>query len=97
MAKKHAQGFTLIGGRLDYIDGKAVAALVYRRRKHVINLFVGESLGEMARAPRADTAHGFNMRRWTEKGLDLLAVSDLDGQELQEFAEKFRAAAAGAQ
>ncbi len=90
-----AQGFTLLGGRLDYIDGRAVAALVYRRRRHVINLFVGESLGGSMRAPLADTAHGFNIRRWTEKGLDVLAVSDINGEELREFADKFRAAARG--
>jgi anti-sigma factor RsiW len=89
-----AQGFTLLGGRLDYIDGKAVAALVYKRRKHIINLFVGESLGAAPGAPRAETVHGFNIRRWTDKGLTLLAVSDIAGEELQEFSDKFRAAAA---
>jgi len=92
-----AQGFTLIGGRLDYIDGKAVAALVYRRRKHVINLFVGEALGPAAPTPRADVAHGFNVRRWTEKGLTLLAISDINGEELQEFSDKFRTGAAASE
>lgn len=86
------QGFTLLGGRLDYINGKAVAALVYRRRNHVINLFVGESLGSPPREPIAESAHGFNIRRWSEHGLSLLAVSDINGGELKEFADKFAAA-----
>ena len=47
-----AQGFTLVGGRLDYIDGKAVATIVYRRRVHVINLFVGQAVG-LSAPPRA--------------------------------------------
>ena len=87
-----AQGFTLLGGRLDYVNGKAVAALVYRRRNHVINLFVGESLGSAPSMPRVEIAHGFNIRRWSEQGLTLLAVSDINGEELHEFAGKFAAA-----
>lgn len=90
-----AQGFTLIGGRLDYINDKAVAALVYQRRKHVINLFVGESLGAAPAKPRVEIAHGFNIRRWNEQGLTLLAVSDINGDELHEFAQKFAAATSG--
>src|SRR4051812_21429202 len=62
-----AQGFTLLGGRLDYIDGKAVAAIVYRRRVHIINLFVAQaSAAEPAAPPRHETVQGFNMRDWTE-------------------------------
>jgi anti-sigma factor RsiW len=87
-----AQGFTLLGGRLDTIDGKAVAAIVYRRRTHVINLFVVQPLGAAILAPRVNSVHGFNVRRWTEQGLDLLAVSDINAEELQEFSEKFQAA-----
>jgi anti-sigma factor RsiW len=87
-----AQGFTLLGGRLDYVNDKAVAALVYRRRVHVINLFVGESLGAVPLAPRVESVHGFNIRRWNENGLTLIAVSDINGEELHEFAEKFAAA-----
>src|SRR5581483_8968020 len=57
-----AQGFTLLGGRLDYIDGKAVAAIVYRRRVHVINLFVSQA-GSMERAAaRSEMLQGFNIR-----------------------------------
>jgi len=86
-----AQGFTLIGGRLDFIDGKPVAAIVYRRRVHIINLFVAQGLGA-ASGPRSDTVQGFNVRRWSDQGLNLLAISDLAPEELEEFQTKFEAA-----
>jgi anti-sigma factor RsiW len=85
-----ADGFTLIGARLDYIDGKPVAALVYRRRAHVINLFVGQGLGA---GPSLETVQGFNIRRWSSRGLDYLAVSDLSRDELDEFGARFERAA----
>jgi anti-sigma factor RsiW len=88
-----AKGFTLIGGRLDYIDGKPAAVIVYRRRGHVINLFVSQSFGLTLPAPKLEVVQGFNILRWTEGGLSLLAVSDLNQEELEEFGTKFRAAA----
>jgi len=88
-----AQGFTLIGGRLDYINGKAVAAIVYRRRAHIINLFVAQSMGSALQTPRLESVQGFNVRRWTNQGLNLLAVSDINSDELEEFGRKFEAAA----
>jgi anti-sigma factor RsiW len=88
-----AQGFTLIGGRLDYIDGKPVAAIVYRRRIHVINLFVAQDLGPAPSTPALSMMQGFNILRWNESGLNLLAVSDLNREELEEFGAKFTAAA----
>ncbi len=91
-----AQGFTLIGGRLDYIDGKPVAALVYRRRIHVINLFVAQGLAAMPASARAENVQGFNTRRWADQGLDLLAVSDINAEELDEFGTKFETAARAA-
>jgi anti-sigma factor RsiW len=87
------QGFTLIGGRLDFIDGKPVAAIVYRRRVHVINLFVAQSMGLAWPAPKVETVQGFNIRRWSDQGLNLLAVSDLNRDELEEFGVKFEQAA----
>ena len=87
-----AQGFTLIGGRLDYIDGKPVAVIVYRRRIHVINVFVSQASDHERRAARIDTVQGFNIRSWTDQGLELLAVSDLNADELREFGDKFDAA-----
>ncbi|MEA3025005.1 MAG: hypothetical protein QOF91_290 [Alphaproteobacteria bacterium] len=86
-----AQGFTLLGGRLDYIDGKPVAAIVYKRRVHVINLFVAEAAG-VENVPRHETVQGFNVRRWTEQGLRFIAISDINADELAEFGAKFEAA-----
>jgi anti-sigma factor RsiW len=87
-----AQGFTLIGGRLDYVDARPVGAIVYRRRLHVINLFVAQTANTEARAARTETFQGFNIRSWNEGGLNFWAVSDLAADELAEFGEKFETA-----
>jgi anti-sigma factor RsiW len=87
-----AQGFTLIGGRLDYINGKEVASVVYRRREHVINLFVAQGLGAEHAAMTGETRHGFNVRHWTEGGLDFWAVSDINADELDEFCRRLTTA-----
>lgn len=86
-----AQGFTLIGGRVDAIGGKVAAVIVYRRRVHIINLFVVAMPAERSSATM-EKVQGFNIRHWSEKGLSLWAVSDLNPDELQEFSEKFEAA-----
>jgi anti-sigma factor RsiW len=86
------QGFTLIGGRLDYVDGRALGAVVYKRRSHVINLFVAQGAGAEHRAARTETVQGFNIRRWSERGLNYWAVSDLGADELTDFSDKFEAA-----
>ena len=83
-----AESFTLLGGRLDYIDGEPVAAIVYQRRKHVINLFVAQHLGARHARTIADSIQGYNVRHWSQDGLDLWAVSDIVGDELNEFVQK---------
>jgi anti-sigma factor RsiW len=83
-----AESFTLLGGRLDYVDGEPVAAIVYQRRKHVINLFVAQHLGPKHPRPNAKSIQGYNCRHWTQNGLDLWAVSDIVGDELDEFVQK---------
>ncbi|MDE5462554.1 anti-sigma factor [Bradyrhizobium sp. CSS354] len=87
-----AQGFTLVGGRLDYIDARAIGAVVYKRRQHVVNLFVSQTSNAEYRAPKTETMQGFNCRRWGNRGLNFWAVSDLGADELAEFVDKFEAA-----
>ena len=88
-----AQGFTLIGGRLDYVDARPIGAVVYKRRAHVINLFVAQTSNMAQRAARTETFQGFNIRTWSERGLNFWAISDIGADELAEFSDKFEAAA----
>jgi anti-sigma factor RsiW len=87
-----AQGFTLIGGRLDYVDARPIGAIVYRRRSHVINLFVAQTASTDRHAAKIEALQGFNIRRWSERGLNYWAVSDLAADELADFGEKFETA-----
>jgi anti-sigma factor RsiW len=87
-----AQGFTLVGGRLDYVDARAIGAVVYRRRQHVINLFIAQTPSIERRAARSEIIQGFNIRRWSERGLNYWAISDIGADELAEFGEKFETA-----
>jgi anti-sigma factor RsiW len=86
------QGFTLIGGRLDYVDARAIGAVVYRRRQHVINLFVSQTGSTERRAAKIETIQGFNIRHWSDRGLNYWAVSDLATDELADFGDKFESA-----
>ena len=84
-----AQGFTLVGGRLDYVDARAIGAVVYRRRQHVINLFVSQTSSTERRPAKIDMIQGFNIRHWSDRGLNYWAVSDLAKDELADFGDKF--------
>jgi anti-sigma factor RsiW len=86
-----AKGFTLLGGRLDYVDGRPAAVIVYRRRTHVINLFVLQGTAAAAPETGMETVHGFNVYRWRERGLNAIAISDLNAEELHDFCTKFEA------
>lgn len=79
------QGFTLIGGRLDYAGGRPIAALVYQRRLHIINVFIYPTQDKNS-ASTASTRQGFNVVRWTRNGMTFWAVSDINAGELQELA-----------
>jgi len=84
-------GFPLIGGRVDTIGGRRVAALVYQRREHVIDVFVSPAGGAVAATDRR-SIRGFQERHWVQGDLALSAVSDLNDRELAEFVREFEAA-----
>lgn len=85
-----SQGFPLTGGRLDYLAGRPVAALVYRRQQHVIDVFVWPNASGQPRMSRP--ANGYQTVSWTDEGFAFTAISDLNATELQQFADAFRAA-----
>jgi anti-sigma factor RsiW len=84
-----ADGFPLVGGRLDYLQGKTVVALVYERNKHPINLFIVPASTNRAAAPSALTRRGYHLIHWTRGEMDYWAVSDLNAEELHQFAAHF--------
>ena len=79
------QGFPLIGGRLDYIGNRPVAALVYQRHKHFINLFVWPLEVKSDIGPKSLSRQGYNLFHWVNAGMTYWAVSDLEKGELQNF------------
>jgi anti-sigma factor RsiW len=83
-------GFPLVGGRLDYVRNRSVAALVYARQKHLINLFVWPSSHEENRDAPKLSRHGFNLIHWNTSEMTYWVVSDLNPAELDEFAGLIR-------
>ncbi len=83
-----AQGFPLVGGRLDYLNDRPVAALVYQRRKHFINLFIWPSPGQSEQ--QAVMRQGYNLIHWSHSGMTYWAASDLNNFELSEFVRLIR-------
>jgi anti-sigma factor RsiW len=79
------EGFPLAGGRLDYIDHRVVAAVVYRRGGHVINLFVWPSPDAKDAPPEARSYQGYNLLHWVDAGTTFWAVSDTSMADLKEF------------
>ena len=81
------QGFPLVGGRLDYLSGRPVAALVYQRRQHTINVFVWPAVRQHEAPSDSRTLRGFQVRHWTRAGMAFWAVSDLNDTELDQFVQ----------
>jgi anti-sigma factor RsiW len=84
-------GFPLVGGRLDYLGGRPVAALVYQRQKHTINVFVLPDRERAFGTTAARSVRGFHVRHWSRNGMSFWAVSDLNEAELTEFARALEA------
>jgi anti-sigma factor RsiW len=80
------QGFRLVGGRLDYVDSRPVAALVYQRSQHLINLFVWPSNNTVTKQEDQLTRQGYNLIHWTQSGMSYWLVSELNLAELGECA-----------
>lgn len=83
-------GFPLAGGRLEHLDGRSAAALVFKRRQHAINLFIWPENGG-ALPSRRDRQDGYNARTWSQGGLNFMAVSEISSEELEQFIAAFRA------
>ena len=86
-----SEGFPLIGGRLDYFDNRPVAALVYQRRKHFINVFVWPGEAAAARPAMAMSHQGYQLLHWADSDFNYWAVSDVNVNDLQLFKQQFEA------
>jgi anti-sigma factor RsiW len=82
------EGFPLLGGRMEYFEGHAAAALVYGRRKHIINLFTWPQAKPAS--ARDDTRNGYHLESWSANGMAFWAVSDLNEDELRQFVAELR-------
>jgi anti-sigma factor RsiW len=85
-----AEGFELTGGRLDYLQDRPVAALVYARRKHTINLFTWPAASDIAKDARSIARRGFHLRHWQRGGMEFWAISDVNDDELDEFVRLYQ-------
>lgn len=84
-------GFPLVGGRADYVRGRAVPVVVYARRQHLINVYEWPSDGQSS-AVRGSTRNGYHLMTWRSGGMEYWAVSDLNTKELRDFVTAFNAA-----
>jgi anti-sigma factor RsiW len=75
-----SDGYALLGGRLDYINKRTVAALAYRHNNHLINVFMWPD--QSNRSPKQTSVQGFNVLQWSDAGMAYNVVSDMNGQEL---------------
>ena len=84
------QGYPLLGGRLDYLADRTVAALVYRHRQHYINVFVWPADPAAVAAPQELSRQGYQVMHWTQSGMHYWVVSELNQDELRQFSSLVR-------
>jgi anti-sigma factor (TIGR02949 family) len=84
-------GFELVGGRLEYLDHQQVAAIVYRKHGHIINVLASLPGRDSASIPHTTHVQGYSLRSWRQSGLNLVAVSDIDPSELANLERGFEA------
>jgi anti-sigma factor RsiW len=82
-----SDGFPLVGGRLDYLEGREVAALIYQRRKHFINVFVWPNPTGSSSTQALESRQGYNILRWSRGGFEFWAVSDVAAPDLAQFVQ----------
>jgi anti-sigma factor RsiW len=87
-----AEGFPLKGGRLDYLDNRPVAALVYQRDKHIIDLYVWPETGAGPHLASDTSIQGYNVIHWAQDGMNFWAVSDVERGQLDDFANLWKKA-----
>lgn len=83
-------GYNLKGGRLDYVNQRSAASIVYQIRKHAINLFIFPTNEADLDTPLTFQNKGYNIVKWVDNGLEYCAISDLNLPELKKFSELFR-------
>jgi anti-sigma factor RsiW len=84
-----SEGFPLIGGRLDYLDNRPAAVLIYQRRKHFINLFVWPAEPNASRATKTISRQGYQLLHWVDSDFNYWAVSDVSANDLQTLKQQF--------
>jgi anti-sigma factor RsiW len=84
------QGFPLVGGRIEYLDDRPVAALIYQRRRHLINLFLWPAPSSSSSGYSEMTKRGYNLVSWTQNGMTCWLVSDVQTSELEQFAQLYK-------
>lgn len=91
-----ADGYVLKGGRIDVVDARTAAVLVYQAGRHTVEVFIWPARPQSATAsamtPQPEQLNGFNLRRWKENGFEMWSVSDMAAEELDTFVRRWRAA-----
>jgi mycothiol system anti-sigma-R factor len=87
-----AEGFELIGGRLEYLGREPLAAVIYRKHGHIINVLSSPAGRELAQLPHMERLRGYSLRGWQQSGLDVVAVSDIEPLELAKLEQAYEAA-----